>query len=82
MTKGFHSSLRSTGRVLGVISVICGCLFAQTQEPAGLAEFKKGDYENAVAYESRAVESDPYFAQLHLALERFKAAQAKAHGNK
>jgi len=59
MTKRFHSSLRSTGRVLGVISVICGCLFAQTQEPAGLAELKKGDYENAVRLFNSRLNTNP-----------------------
>jgi tetratricopeptide (TPR) repeat protein len=50
--KRFKEGIRLISKglfVIGVICVICGCFFAQTQtDEPGLAELKKGDYANAI----------------------------------
>ena len=61
-----HKSLELSPGEAGYLDTLGHCYFA------------KGDYENAVAYEGRAAEIDPYSGLLRTALERFKAAQAKA----
>ncbi|HZZ70648.1 MAG TPA: tetratricopeptide repeat protein [Pirellulales bacterium] len=44
----------------------------------GHCYFAKGDYENAILYQTQAIELDPHSGQLKAGLAEFKAAQAKA----
>jgi tetratricopeptide (TPR) repeat protein len=42
-----------------LILVVCGCYFAQTQGPTGLAELKKGNYENAIRLLTARLATNP-----------------------
>jgi tetratricopeptide (TPR) repeat protein len=47
-------------RLICVICVICGCFLANAQEePAGISELKKGNYENAIRLFNSRLSSNP-----------------------
>ena len=48
MRNCIQKKIATASKVLGVVCILCGCFFAQTQEPSGLVELNKGEYENAI----------------------------------
>jgi cellulose synthase operon protein C len=59
LAQTFKKSLHAFS-IICVICVICGCLFSQTQdEPSGISELKRGNYENAIRLFNSRLSSNP-----------------------